>query len=160
MSLRNTNTISSHWGWQRRDHPFGQWSEYQSSNVTGNIVSMTPDATRCVVSQKGFSKATVMIRTGSSWVTESELNLPVIADSYTGYVCISADGNTCCVQQQVFYPSSSSIRDCFVYVFLRNGSTWTFEYKLESTNTFETFTNVNYFGDKISLSSDGNTCLI
>jgi hypothetical protein len=76
-------------------------------------------------------------------------------DDYFGWSgSISNDGNTCFIgaygEDEKDYNTGSA------YVFTRDGSTWTQEVKIMSSDGLAG----DYFGRSCSISGDGNTCIV
>ena len=122
----------------------------QSCNSSGCSDSSTVSVTGALVAAIGYAKAS---NTG--------------ANDLFGYaICLAADGNTLAVGANGERSSAtgvtgdqsdnSAIYAGAVYVFTRNGSTWSQQAYLKASNTGED----DNFGNSVSLTADGNTLAV
>ncbi len=127
---------------------FGEPVALSADGRTALIAAPIADAP---VSRSGA--AYVFIRNGNAWSFQSKLT-PSDPSEYKNFgadVTLSADGNTALV---------GAIGDNgyvgAVYVFVRQGGTWTQQAKLTASDGAAN----DYFGGAVALSSDGNRALI
>jgi len=131
----------------------GAWSEN-----FGISVSLSSDGNTALIGANGkksgddwyVGAAYVFVRSGSTWSEQGILTASVRAngDNFGNSVSMSSDGNTALIG--AFGKSSSQGA---AYVFVRSGSTWSQQQILTAAGSY-------YFGNSVSLSSDGNTALI
>lgn len=172
MSLRNTNTIASHWAWQRRDNLFGLSISKSFSGYGGTLfrlgwsVSASSDGNTIAVGVWNpgdvlprptvQNYANIYVKVGASWVLQTTLFENIeefIRGSWTS-VSLSNDGNTLAIGQPLLsgnpFDTQTTPR---VHVYKRTGTSW-------SKQTTITSDSRNLFGWDVSISDDGNTLAI
>jgi len=128
----------------------------------GSSVSLSSDGNTCAVGANlatfngttSNGAAYVFLRNGSTWSLQQKITSGP-TNSYGTSVSLSSDGNTCAVGA----PGEtilSQTRAGAVYIWVRNGSTWTQQSRIASGYV----DSVANFGDCLSISSDGNICAI
>ena len=75
-------------------------------------------------------------------------------DRFGMAVSISGDGNTAIVG--AYYEDTGVANSGAAYVFVRSGSTWTQQAKIQASDKQES----DYFGYAVSISDDGNTAIV
>jgi hypothetical protein len=166
MSLLNTNTIASHWGWQRKDQPFGKWLSQQkiiqdsiSATQLGASVSISNMGFTAVVgaplSNTGLGAAKAFQYPDLDWSTNYNL-LPFsgFTGAFGSSICISSDSNTALVGQP-----TNQVNKGAVSVFSRVitiGGVLQFETQLTPSDVMA----LDAFGSSVSISSDGNIAAI
>lgn len=110
----------------------------------------------------------VFVRSGGTWVQEAYIKASNtgMGDYFGDAVAISYDGNTLAVGANSESSNATGIggdqsNDSqtwagAVYVFTRSGSTWSQQAYIKASNT----QNVDYFGRRVSLASDGDTLAV
>ena len=129
----------------------------------GYSVSLSADGNTCAVGareddDKGDNSGSVYIytRSGTTWTQQTKL-VPADGDTGDGFgiaVSLSADGDTCVVGAYLDDDKGSGSGS--VYIYTRSGTTWTQQTKLLAADGAAG----DYFGQSVSLSSDGNTCAV
>jgi hypothetical protein len=139
-----------------------------SSGINGNQSDET---------KHGAGAVYVFGRSGNSWTQQAYLKAsnPGESDEFGHYVAISADGNTLAVS--AYFESSgakgvngnqndeSIPQSGAVYVFTRNGTTWSQQAYINASTTGEAgvgdqFGDGDQFGFSMTLSDDGNTLAV
>ena len=147
-----------------------------TGNLFGNSVSISGDGTTILVGAhrtgwyyvgddiRGGSAtrrgcAHVYVWDGNSWVLQTSLTASVGAhyDNFGVATALSHDGNTAAIGASGAEISGYSADRGAAYVFVRNGSTWTEQEKLNGTGTH---TIGEHFGISTALSNDGNTLVV
>ncbi len=105
---------------------------------------------------------------GANWAKEAYIKAsnPDVGDGFGGSVSLSTDGNTLAVGADNEDSSSTGVNGSqldnstsssgAVYVYRRNGSNWTQEAYIKSSNPDSS----DYFGRSLDISGDGNTLAI
>jgi hypothetical protein len=136
-------------------------AEFTGAVGYGFAAAMSTDGSTAVVGQLGDSTFTdvpgvahVLTFDGSNWVQQAELTAgdPSYDMLFGNAVAVSADGNTVIVGDPG--ECGYGLNNCehgAVYVFVRDGSTWTQQAELHGGPGF---------GGAVALSSDGNTALV
>ena len=134
----------------------------ESSNATGINGDQTDN------SLAGAGAAYVFTRTGTTWSQQAYLKASNtgVGDRFGFELSLSSDGNTLAVGAPDEKSNATGINGNqtdnslaiagATYVFTRTGATWSQQAYLKASNTS---TN-DYFGLKLSLSSDGNTLAV
>ena len=134
------------------------WSVSLSADGNTALIGATNDD----IGANSFQgSAYIFVRSGSSWTMQQQLVAnDGTENEYFGWsVSLSADGSTAIIG----VPSDEI--DGFVnrgsaYVFVRSGSTWTQQQKLESSEAPSDGGEEDNFGQSVSLSGDGNTAMV
>ena len=139
-------------------------SDSASFDYFGNSVDISTDGNTVIVgayqedtTATDQGAAYVFTRTGSTWTQQAKLRASDadISDNFGASVSLSADGNTALIGADNENTSPNSDNGA-AYVFTRSGSTWTQQQKLLASDRAS---NEN-FGNRVSLSADGNTAII
>jgi hypothetical protein len=130
----------------------------------GISVSMSNDTTYAVVGAAQIfngavtyaGAAYVFTRSGSTWTQQAKLGAsdPQANDNFGKSVSINADGSKIIIGAETEDTGGSQAGA--VYVFTRSGSTWTQEYKLQSSEP----QSPDYFGASVSISDDGTYYIV
>lgn len=135
------------------------WENSNASGLNGNQIDNSANKSGSVY---------VFVRSGISWTRQAHLKTSKsdAGDLFGGSVSLSADGNTLAVgvpredsnatdvngnQSDNSAPDSGA-----VYVFTRSGITWTQQAYLKASVTVE----ADAFGNRVSISADGNTLAV
>ncbi len=150
--------------------PFPVQAELLANDGSGGdnfgwAVALSSDGNTAVVgalfkSVDGISAqgaAYVFVRDGGMWAQQAEL---IAADGSSGdqlgrAVALSGDGTTALVAAPYKASGGNSAQGA-VYVFVRQGTTWSQQTKLTASDGAA----YNAFGDSVALSSDGATALV
>lgn len=126
-----------------------------------NVLALSTDGNTALVGASGKNNRTgaAYVFTRSSkgvWTQPQELTAPdgASGDVFGSSVAISGDGNTAMVGALMIQPNV--ITNGAAYVFVRSGTTWTLQDELSASDP----SNDDFFGDSVSLSTDGNTALV
>jgi len=135
-------------------------SDGVSSAYFGHSVAMTDNADYVIVGAYGYNAAYVYTRSGSTWTQQAKLvgSDVVSGDQFGHSVSINANGTYAVVSTRYKSggPSDSVQYAGAAYVFKRSGSTWTQQAKLTASDAdYE-----DYFGDKVSINSDGTRIVV
>lgn len=131
----------------------------------GVSVAISANGNTCVVGANiddnsggaDAGSAYVFTRSGGTWTQQQRLQAAdAAAVDYFGIsVALSSDGNTCLVGAP-FDDNGAVDGVGSAYVFTRSGTTWTQQQKLQASDP-----TINaIFGYNVSLSADGNTCVV
>jgi|SaaInl5LU_22_DNA_1037371.scaffolds.fasta_scaffold14878_1 hypothetical protein len=130
----------------------------------GISVSMSTDNTYAVVGAGQIfngavtytGAAYVFTRSGSTWTQQAKLGAsdPQSSDWFGKSVSINADGSKIIIGAETEDTGGSQAGA--IYVFTRSGSTWTQEYKLQSSEIQHS----DYFGSSVSISDDGTYYIV
>jgi len=140
-----------------------QASDKQVSDRFGNSVSISSDGNTAIVGAyledtggNGAGSAYIFTRSGTTWSQEGQLFASdAEASDYFGYsVSISSDGNTAIVG--AYREDTGGLDTGSAYIFTRSGTTWSEQTKINVPNS----TVSDYFGNSVSISSDGNTAIV
>ena len=147
----------STWSLQQKIIP----TDNQDEDVFGTSVDLSSDGNTliCGAGAESTSPTTangaayVYVRSGSTWTEETKI---LASDKQTnGYfgisVSLSSDGNTAAIGSTGISSDSGA-----VYVYTRSSTTWTFQQKLVASDS----ASLEYFAEKLDLSSDGNTLIV
>jgi hypothetical protein len=101
--------------------------------------------------------AYVFIHNGTTWTQQAKLLANDIAtDDFFGYsVSVSANGNLALIGA-VSEDDGAMLGSGAAYIFVRNGTTWTQQAKLQASDRAAD----DFFGHSVSISKDGNVVLI
>jgi hypothetical protein len=141
------------------------WSEHKISNPDpaandqfARSVAISSDGNTAIVGSylntvtvNGQGSAYIFTYSGGSWTQQTNL---VASDpsSYFGWsVSLSGDGNTALVSSNADNSSRGS-----AYIFTRSGTSWSQQQKIAASDGAQS----DQFGQKVSLSSDGNTAIV
>jgi hypothetical protein len=135
----------------------------QSGNLFGTAVAMAGTGDRVAITAPYANGADLMTagttriytRSESVWSVEATLE-PLIPEAYTWYgwsAAFNQDGTTLFVG--VRDGNGTGDNQGYVYVFVRSGTTWTFQAKLVPADPTD---NV-WFGYSVACSADGNTAV-
>lgn len=137
-------------------------SDTNNNQYFGTTVSVSDDGNTCIVgasvgkSTNAFRGAAyIFVRNGAVWTQQVKLaaSVPASNNYFGASVSISADGNTCVVGA---YNDGGSDYIGAAYVFTRSGTTWTQQARITASDAAAG----DYFGNSVSISPDGNDCLI
>jgi hypothetical protein len=125
----------------------------------GQSIALSADSSTLIVGipymiSNGWSGgAAIFTRQDSNWIQQAVLNpTNSIGQSRAGTsVAISADGNTAVIGAPLDNDSAGA-----AWIFNRTGNTWTQQAKI----TDNTLTASAFLGSAVSMSSDGNTCIL
>lgn len=132
---------------------------YEDSNASGN-----PSNNGAVDSGAVY----IFVKSGTEWVQQAYLKAPNIyaGDNFGESVALSANGNTLAIGAPFEDGSATTINGNktirstsdagAVYVFTRNGATWTEQAYVKPSNTYATA----YFGWSVALSDNGATLAV
>ena len=131
---------------------FGSSAAISADGNTALVGAFTDDTAGGVDAGSAY----VYVRSGGGWVQQTKLTASDAAagDMFGVSASLSAEGNTALVGAYQADTAGGADAGC-VYVFVRNGSTWTQQTKLTASDSAAG----ERFGWKISLSADGNTAL-
>lgn len=146
---------------------FGQWTQDGQKFVgstgvkdQGRSVALSGDGTTALIGAKNCVLA--FIRQGSVWVQQGDslVGTDAVGNADQGYsVALSEDGNTALVGGPDDSRQPNTNTNGAVWVFVRNGSSWSQEAKL-----YGLVPPTDYLGCRqgvaVSLSGDGNTALV
>jgi hypothetical protein len=131
----------------------------------GGSVSLSADGSRALIGAYGddttrgadAGSAYVFVRSGSTWSQEAKLEASDGAegDSFGASVSLSADGSRALIGAFAD-DTTRGMNAGSAYVFVRSGSSWSQEAKLEASDG----ASVDYFGYSVSLSANGDRALI
>lgn len=153
----------------RSDTTWTQQAKVQASDATsgetfGSAVALSADgnmlAVGCPYDNDGGASAGsayVFTRSGATWSQQVKLQASDVAagDNFGISVSLSASGNTLAVGSA--YDDNSGGSDAgSVYVFVRSGTTWTEQTRLQASDAAL----ANRFGNSVSLSADGRTMAV
>jgi len=147
------------------------WSEQQKLTASdaeafdyfGYSVSLSSDGNTAIVGAYyedtgggDAGAAYVFVRTGGVWSEQQKLTASdaEAGDYFGSSVSLSSDGNTVIVG--AFYEDTGGDAVGAAYVFVRSGGVWSQQQKLTASDA-EAF---DFFGNSVSLSSDGNTAIV
>jgi MYXO-CTERM domain-containing protein len=131
----------------------------------GYSVSLSADGSRALIGAAGgdttrgsdTGSAYVFVRSGSTWSQEAKLEASDGAwgDGFGYSVSLSVDGSRALIGAH--YDATTRGTDAgSAYVFVRSGSTWSQEAKLEASDGED----YDQFGTSVSLSADGSRALV
>jgi len=140
-----------------------QASDAEASDLFGQSVSISSDGNTAIVGAKNedttatnAGSAYIFTRSGSTWSQQQKIQA---SDAYSGdqfglSVSISGDGNTVIVGS--IYQDTSATNAGSAYIFTRSGSTWSQQAKIQASDAQDS----DYFGQSVSISSDGDTAIV
>ena len=136
-----------------------QASDAQTNDYFGQSVSISSDGNTAIVAayqEDTTGSAYIFTRSGSTWSQQAKIQASdAEASDFFGWsVSISSDGNTAIVGAYGEDTTASSAGSA--YIFTRSGSTWSQQAKIQASDAEET----DFFGWKVSISSDGNTAIV
>jgi len=128
-------------------------------------------------SMDGAGAVYVFVKNGTGWRQQAYLKAsnPQMSSEFGHAVALSADGNTLAVSAQFEGSGAKGIngnqkdrsipQSGAVYVFTRNGTTWTQQAYVKASNTGEagtadSFGDGDQFGVSVTISDDGNTIAV
>jgi len=137
------------------------------SEYFGNAVSISDDGTRAIIGASDDNDAAtdagtayIFKRTGTSWAQEDQLlaSDAQASDIFGHGVSISGDGNYAVVGARAEDGGAGDpISNAgAAYVFVRSGSTWTQQARLNKTDSVSG----NNFGYSVSINKDGSTIVV
>jgi len=137
------------------------------SEYFGTAVSISDDGTRAIISAMDDNDAAtdagtayIFKRTGTSWAQEDQLlaSDAQASDRFGIGASISGDGNYAVVgaYQEDGGAGDPTSNVGAVYVFVRSGSTWTQQARLNKTDSVSG----NGFGYSVSINKDGSTIVV
>jgi len=142
---------------------FGSNSPIANEYFAKNVVRMSKDGTRCVIGTgdsdyhaSNAGKLEVFSKSGDSWNFEQRLEpSDFVADMALGSVIHSVDidstGTRIIVGATLDVSGTSA-----AYIFVRSGSTWTQEAKIQSTD----IQSGDFFGYSVSFDLNANKCIV
>jgi len=140
-----------------------QASDRQQSDVFGFAVSISGDGNTALVGAYGedtgasyAGAAYIFTRSGTTWSQQAKIQASdkQEGDNFGNSVAISSNGNTAIVG--AFYEDTGGDRAGAAYIFTRSGTTWTQQAKIQASDKQQG----DFFGQAVSISSDGNTALV
>jgi len=140
-----------------------QASDAQASDYFGSIVSISSDGDTAIVGTQyedtgggDAGSAYIFTRSGTTWSQQAKIQASDIqGNDYFGQsVSISSDGNTAIVGAQ--YEDTTASNAGSAYIFTRSGTTWSQQAKIQASDAQAN----DYFGQSVSISSDGNTAIV
>jgi hypothetical protein len=140
-----------------------QASDKEFNDQFGTSVSISSDGNTAIVGayfeDTGASNAGaayIFTRSGSTWTQQAKIQASdKQANDYFGYsVSISSDGNTAIVG--AFLEDTGASNAGAAYIFVRSGSTWTEQAKIQASDKQAN----DIFGYSVGISSDGNTAIV
>jgi PKD repeat protein len=146
----------------------GTWGQRQkftvsdgAANQFGYSVSLSADGSTALIGANYTNvgghalqgAAFVFVLSGGTWSQQQELTASGGAadDEFGSSVSLSADGSTALIGA-----IGVNTNEGAAYVFARSGETWSQQQELTASGGAAN----NYFGNSVSLSSDGNTALV
>jgi hypothetical protein len=140
-------------------------SDVSGGDYFGSSVALSSDGNTALIGALGETTspntlngaAYVFTRSGSTWTEQQKLlaSDPATGDNFGESVALSSDGNTALIGAANESTSPNTDQGA-AYVFTRSTGVWTEQQKLLASDRA---TN-DFFGNSVSLSSDGNTALI
>ena len=136
-----------------------QASDKAVNDYFGMAVSISGDGNTAIVgafNKGGTGAAYIFVRSGSTWTQQAKIQASdKEANDLFGFsVSISGDGNTAIVG--AYFEDTGAFNAGAAYVFVRSGSTWTQQAKIQASDKQES----DYFGYAVSISDDGNTAIV
>ena len=147
------------WSQQRKI----QASDKQGSDYFGEAVAISSDGDTVIVGAKNedtgamdAGSAYIFTRSGTSWPQQAKLQASdrQQSDYFGNSVSLSSDGSTAIVGSYLEDTGGTSAGS--VYIFTRSGTTWSQQVKIQSSDIEAG----DRFGDKVAISSDGNTAIV
>jgi len=138
-------------------------SDAKANDNFGRSVSLSTDGNTCIIGAAGFNTggtdagaAYIFTKSGNVWTEQQKLlSSDIAAGDMFGYdVCMSGNGNTCAVG--AWGDSTAGAYTGAAYIFTRSGNSWVQQQKLMS-NDIQSDDN---FGSCLTLTPDGNTCIV
>jgi len=138
-------------------------SDAEADDAFGYSVSLSGDGNTAIVGAfeedaggGNAGAAYIFVRNGVVWSQQQKLTASdAEADDYFGYsVSVSSDGNTSLVG--AYCEDAGGIYAGAAYVFVRSGGLWSQQQKLVASDPAAS----DFFGNSVSVSSDGNTSLV
>ena len=159
-SLTKTATIiASPWTQQAKI----QALDIEANDAFGISVSISSDGNTAIVGvpyeDTGGSNAGaayIFVKSGSNWTQQAKIQAldKQTSDLFGNSTSISSDGNTVIVGAHL---EDTGGQDAgAAYIFVRSGSTWSEQAKIQALDKEIG----DYFGQSVSISSDGNTAII
>jgi len=140
-----------------------QASDAQASDRFGKSVSISNDGNTAIVgayledtTADGAGSAYIFTRSGTTWSQQAKIQASdAQAYDYFGIdVSISSDGNTAIVG--AYSEDTGGNEAGAAYIFTRSGTTWSQQAKIQASDIQA----IDYFGQSVSISSDGNTAIV
>jgi hypothetical protein len=137
-----------------------QASDKVTNDYFGFSVSISGDGNTAIGGsyQEGSNKgaAYIFTKSGSTWTEQQKITSGTYGDQLGYSVSISGDGNTAICGAR--YEDTGRIESGAAYIFTRTGSpgVWTEQQKLKASDPGTG----DHFGVSVSISSDGNTCIV
>ena len=137
-------------------------SDRQAGDLFGTSVSISGDGNTAIVGARGedtggnlAGAAYIFVRSGSTWAQQAKIQASDVqaGDKSGNSVSISIDGNTAIVGA---YQKVDGTWMGAAYIFVRSGSTWAQQAKIEASDKERADT----FGASVSISGDGNTAIV
>ena len=132
-------------------------SDGATNDYFGWSVSLSSDGNTAIVGAYGKNSNTgaayIFTRSGSTWSQQAKLTASDGAggDNFGTSTSLSSDGNTAIVGANGKNSATGA-----AYIFTRSGTTWSQQAKLTASDG----AGGDYFGQSVSLSSDGNTSIV
>jgi len=129
----------------------------------GKSVSISGDGNTAIVGSPqedtgaaDAGAAYIFVRSGSTWAEQAKIQASdlQLSAEFGISVSISSDGNAAIVG--AYKQNTGSTDDGAAYVFVRSGTSWTQQAKIQATDKEAD----DYFGISVSISSDGNTVVV
>ena len=131
----------------------------------GSATALSPNGTILAVGAKGHNAVHIFTKSGDTWTHSvkidndfAELTLDV-DDWFGSSVALSSDGMLAVGAENDDTGGANTNRGA-VYLFTKNGNTWTHSVKIDSDFAGLTLSNNNQFGSAIAFSSDGTTFVV
>jgi hypothetical protein len=140
-----------------------QASDAQAYDYFGTSVSLSGDGNTAIVGANyedtngtDAGAAYIFTRSGGTWTQQQKIQASdVQGDDNFGYrVSLSSDGNTALISAH--FEDTGATNAGAAYIFTRSNGTWTQQQKIQASDAQL----ADYFGNSVSLSSDGNTAIV
>lgn len=132
----------------------GDWAGY-SVAVSADNKTLIFGAPQASVNGQVTGEVFVFVNDNGTWTQQATLNVPaLVTSSFGSSVALSANGNTAVIGAP--YATVGGTSSGMVYVFTRNGSTWTEQTSFSNP----TPASGGSFGTYVALSGNANTLLI
>jgi len=138
-------------------------SDAQASDNFGWSVSISSDGNTAIVGSYGedtggslAGSAYMYTRSGGVWTQQQKIQASDVqgGDRFGYTVSMSSDGNTAIIG--AYHEDTGASGAGSAYIFTQSGGVWTQQQKIQASDAEAT----DYFGYKVSMSSDGNTAII
>jgi len=142
-------------------------SDAQTSGYFGWSVAINDDASYVIAGARdhtvsGFATAGaayVYVRSGSTWTQQAKLVASDPAESVNLGIAAALNSDATYAVVAAPYEDTGGSNKGAVYIFVRSGSTWTQQQKIQASDTVSD-TGSFSFGESVSISSDGSYVII